>query len=188
MKTYLGIDQSLRNTGVVFVDESGEIVHQQRISPDSLRDAPRLAFIRGVLTTLVQEYQPVMAAYEGYSFDSVNRSFSLGELGGVVQLVLFDAEIPYHVIPPSTLKHFVTGHGDAKKEKMLRSTREKWGVDFGDEDDICDAHGLARLVHALNHSASLTVRHELEVVRDLLKPDDKLPAKTARKSRTTIAV
>jgi Holliday junction resolvasome RuvABC endonuclease subunit len=188
MRTFLGVDQSLARTGIVVLDEEGDMILRRLVTPGELRDAARLAFIRNLIAAAIEETKPVAAAYEGYSFESPHRAFALGELGGIVQVALFDAELPYRVIAPKTLKRFVAGHGDADKEKMLRKTKDKWKIDFGDEDDLCDAHGLARLMLAMDDPKKLKFRHELEVVHELLTPPKKdAPLKPA-KGKITISV
>lgn len=181
MRTFLGVDQSLRGTGVVVLNEAGDLLLQRLVQPAGLRGAARLGYIRGALAAVIAEHQPTEAAFEGYSFDSVNRAFALGELGGIVQLAFFDADLPFRQIPPKTLKKFVANNGAADKAKMIEKTEEKWGVAFGEEDDLCDAYGLARLVRALAVGDSQH-RHELEVIKMLLAGPKKTPAalKTTR--------
>lgn len=188
MRTFLGVDQSLVRTGVVVLDEDGDMLLRRVIVPGELRDAARLCMIRNLVAAAVAEYKPVAAAFEGYSFESTNRAFALGELGGIVQVVFFDAEVPYRQIPPKTLKRFVTGNGDADKQKMLDVTKNKWKIDFGDEDDLCDAYGLARLLLAIDNPKKLTVRHELEVVQGLLAPKKETLTSRTAKSKITISL
>jgi Holliday junction resolvasome RuvABC endonuclease subunit len=104
--------------------------------------------------------------------ESVNRSFDLGELGGVVRLVLHDAGIPFVVVPPTSLKLFVAGNGSADKDQMRTSTLGKWGVDF-DQDDECDAYGLAQVARAVHLNTGKT-RSELEVVKKLRCTEKKI--------------
>jgi Holliday junction resolvasome RuvABC endonuclease subunit len=181
MTTFLGIDQSLLAMGIAVVDETGKLLHGRRVDPKGMTGTARLAFIRGAVQQTINDYRPAAAAMEGYSFMSNNRSFALGELGGMVQLAFWDAELTFWQIPPKQLKQFVADNADATKETMLRMTREKWKLDFGDEDDICDAHGLARLVRAI-HIDDTQYRHELAVVRKILAPPE--PKKPRPKSST----
>ena len=68
---------------------------------------------------------------------------------------------------------------------MRAMTLTKWGIDFDQEDDLCDAHGLAKLLRALD-TGNITVRHEMEVVHSLKNQKVKDPAGSrAKRSKTT---
>jgi Holliday junction resolvasome RuvABC endonuclease subunit len=186
MRTFLGVDQSLRGTGLVVLSETGDILLQRLVQPSSLRGVERLAFIRGELREVLERHQPYRAALEGYSYDSTGRVFQLGELGGLVQLAFWDAGVPYLMVPPASLKKFVANNGKAEKEQMLKATLSKWHVDFQEEDDLCDAHGLAQIQRTIACDDS-TARHELEVIRELLAPPKK-PAGATKATRSKVTV
>ena len=46
-------------------------------------------------------------------------------------------------VPPSTLKKFVTGKGNAKKDQMMLAIYKRWGTEF-DNNDAADAYALAQ--------------------------------------------
>lgn len=145
---YLGIDQSLTGTGVCLVEEDGRFVVMSTVDTDDLRGAPRLAYIRDTLTSMVRMFGPVgHAALEGYSMGSINRPFDLGEVGGIVRIVLTDAGVRFNVVPPTVLKLFATGHGHSPKEKMI-SAAEAEGVCPKDNNQA-DAYFLARMARAV---------------------------------------
>lgn len=186
MRTFLGVDQSLRGTGLVVLSETGVILLQRLVQPASLRGVERLGFIRAELREVLQRHQPHRAALEGYSFDSTGRVFQLGELGGLVQLAFWDAQVPFMMVPPASLKKFVSGNGKAEKEQMLKATLDKWQIDFHEEDDLCDAHGLAQILRTIACDDSM-VRYELEVIRELLAPPKK-PAGATKATRSKVKV
>lgn len=85
---------------------------------------------------------------EGYAFGARGRGIiSLGELGGVARLVIYQAGIPFIEIAPTQLKKFCTGKGNARKEEVLVAVLKR----FGDirSNDEADALGLLQM--ALNH-------------------------------------
>lgn len=186
MRTFFGVDQSLRGTGLVVLNEAGDILLQRLVQPAPLRGVERLAFIRSALQSALTTYNPWRAALEGYSFDSTGRVFQLGELGGLVQMAFWDAQVPFITVPPASLKKFVTGSGKAEKAQMLKATLDKWHIDFQDEDDLCDAHGLAQILRTIACDDS-TVRYELEVIRELLAPPKK-PAGATKATRSKVSV
>jgi Holliday junction resolvasome RuvABC endonuclease subunit len=69
-----------------------------------------------------------LVAIEGYSFGSKNNQFQLGEVGGVVRLLLTQREISYLVVPPNVLKKWTTGSGTADKIAMAVSTFDQVGL------------------------------------------------------------
>lgn len=186
MKCFLGVDQSLTGMGLVVLSEAGVILLQRVVRPAALRGVDRLAHLRAALRTVLDEYRPAHAALEGYAYGATGRVFQLGELGGVVQLAFFDADVPFLTVTPAALKKYVTNNHQADKALMLRKTNEKWGVDFGKEDDICDAHGLAHILKAIARNDT-TVRHELEVINELTAPV-KVPEKAVRTAKSRVRV
>lgn len=173
---FLGIDQSLRSTGLAVVTEQQEVIHVGAITPKNLVGVPRLAFIRDEIERVIRREKIIhYAALEGYSMESVNRSFDLGELGGLVRLVLHDAGIPFLVVPPTTLKLFVSSNGASDKEAMCNAVFKKWKQKFDpeEENDECDAFGLAQVARAF-HLNTGTTRAELEVIKKLRDTSKKI--------------
>jgi Holliday junction resolvasome RuvABC endonuclease subunit len=62
-------------------------------------------------------------------------------LHGAVRAMLLDAGLPYVVVPPSTLKAYATGKGNADKTAMAIAALKRAGREFGD-DNQCDAWWL----------------------------------------------
>lgn len=85
-----------------------------------------------------------IVAIEGYAMGSKTRPQMAGELGGHLRLLLWQAGIPYIIVPPTTLKKYVLGSGNAAKELMLKEVFKRWGYDT-DSNDRADAYGLARV-------------------------------------------
>lgn len=188
MRTYLGVDQSLRGTGLVVLSDAGDILLQRLVRPAARRGVERLAYIRGELQAALTAHRPTHAALEGYSYDSTGKVFQLGEVGGLVQLAFWDADVPFEVVAPAALKKFVANNHQATKTQMLAATRKKWHTDFGDDDNLCDAHGLAQILRAMACNDTI-VRHELEVIQALREPPKKTSAvKQTAKSKVKISL
>ena len=182
---YLGIDQSLLSSGVAVITATQETEYVGCIETKKLSGAPRLACIRNALLGVIGGTPGIsFAALEGYSMASTHRALDLGELGGIVRLVLHDEGIPFVVVPPKSLKLFVTGSGDADKEAMRFATLKKWGVDFN-QDDQCDAYGLAQVARSFHRNAG-TTSSELEVLKKLRSVDRKLSLVAYPKSRLSL--
>lgn len=89
--------------------------------------------------------RPRLVMIEGYSFASKNsHAHGAGELGGVIRFWLHVEGIPYIEIPPSTLKMFATGSGNAGKGLVLVDAVKRLGYS-GSSDDEADALWLREL-------------------------------------------
>lgn len=146
MNYYIGIDLSLTNTGIIVLNSEGHLVDQHSIKPKSKGDE-RLVEIKTQLHYYLSKYdEPFSICIEGYSYGSKNRGlpFQIGELGGVIKSSLFEKGLQYKLVPPTTMKKFITGKGNAKKEEIQSSIKQKWGIEFTD-NNLADAYGLARV-------------------------------------------
>lgn len=73
---------------------------------------------------------------EGYSFGSVGRVFQIAENAGLLKYKIWNKKIPFGVIPPTVIKKFATGKGNANKQKMYESFLDETGVDIFKKLDI----------------------------------------------------
>ncbi len=159
---YLGIDQSLSGTGLCLLDEGGNILHTGIITPKKLRGVFRLRFIVDELVKFIldkcSEFDEIRASREGYSFSSKGAAlFDLGELGGVIDLAIYDLAndqlkskaIQYYKIPAGVHKKLVIKNGNAKKgttkaqkQQYLDLITKHTGEVFLD-DNIADSYMIA---------------------------------------------
>jgi len=179
MAVYVGIDQSLRKIGVCVLQD-GQIAALKLLKPPPRKRAtPRLLDLRNQLYAYLKKYASSIdgAAIEAQSLGSVGDLDQLGQISGVAQIVLADLGVEEPLlVPPATLKKFVTGYGQATKAQMMSATRNIWKVAIY-QDDMCDAHGLARFVEEFQESQS-TVRHQIEAVARFRTPKQKQKFKT----------
>ena len=142
---HVGIDLSLRGTGMLLLNEKYEIIEQELISTNAKQDteerileiADKLSFIKNIknLKTL---------SIEGLAFGARGqRMLELAALHYYIRIMFYDEKIPFKVIPPTVIKKYLTGKGNSKKDLMLMKAYKKWGVEFED-DNLCDAYCLAR--------------------------------------------
>lgn len=137
----LALDLSLTSTGAA---HSGGT---SRITPKS-RGVDRLADIRTLIADLVRSTAPEVVVLEGYAFGARGRAmFNIGELGGVVRLLLFDMGIPFVEVPPSCLKLFATGKGNSGKDAVLECAIRSFGFE-GHGNDEADAWMLLKIAEA----------------------------------------
>jgi len=69
---------------------------------------------------------------EDYSYGSVGRVFNIAENGGVLKFLLWRSFVPYEGIPPTVIKKFATGKGNADKQKMEEAFLEETKFDVRD--------------------------------------------------------
>jgi Holliday junction resolvasome RuvABC endonuclease subunit len=166
----IGIDQAARNTGICVMSSTGRIVGLHSIRPPKgLDGAKRLLYIRESLATICKDSAPIdFGVLEDYSYGSVNKKFTLGEVGGVIKITLLDAGISFLAAPPKLLKKFVTGRGNANKEDMLKAINQKYSLDLTD-DNLADACGLADLAWTLFYKVKSPLRYKREVIKTISK-------------------
>lgn len=133
----VGLDLSLTATGVA--TPSGPCL----VTPGKRRGMERLQYIRERVLSLAGGAELVVI--EGYSYHSrSSRAHKLGELGGVVRLALWEEGIPYLDVPPSSLKRFATGSGNASKGLVLVEAVKRLGYP-GADDNEADALWLREI-------------------------------------------
>jgi Holliday junction resolvasome RuvABC endonuclease subunit len=169
MRVFVGVDQALRKIGVSVVCGGRVALLKLIVPPADLRSTPRMQYLREALKHTLEPYPSADGtAMEGQSYGSEGQLDQLGRIGGIVEVLLADLYgIPPLVVPPAVLKKFVTGNGQATKSMMMRATKVYWDLEVS-QDDLCDAHGLARLASEY-YDPQATLRHQLEAVQALHK-------------------
>lgn len=178
----MGVDQSLRKIGVCVLRGNQPVLLKRLAPPADLRGPERLAALRDLLQHTLAPWggEVETAAMEAQSLGSIGDIDQLGQVNGVVQVVLKDLfpTATVHCVPPAVLKKFVSGRSGADKGEMMRASAERWGFDFTQYgDDVCDAHGLARLAQECTEHAS-TKRHEVEAAATVLRRQEGRPRRT----------
>ena len=146
----VGIDQSYGGFAITAIDKQGN--YYTEVKKIDGTGVERLHKARAFLLGFLDTFNVEAIALEGYAFGSQMANMA-GELGGMIRLALFDkyrfvnetAAFPL-VVPPTSLKKYVTGKGTGvKKNQMLLAIYKKWGVEFT-SDDAADSYGLAKIV------------------------------------------
>lgn len=145
-KLFVGIDPSFNSTGIIVLDENAEIVDEKNFSlakydeieEKLLKFEENISFIP-TITRLGGVY------IEGPAYMASGKYIlQMGAMHFLLRLFLYKRDVFFKVIAPGTLKKFVTGKGNAKKDLMLLKVYKRWGVEF-EVDDLADAYGLARM-------------------------------------------
>jgi crossover junction endodeoxyribonuclease RuvC len=165
MPRYVGIDPSTK-TGLVVLDEDGEIWEEREVAEDSLNGrSPKpeamLALIRKVIA-LVEPGDRV--AIEGFGFAS-QTGFLLGGIGWAIRLQLHIRGIPFVEVAPSALKKFSGAGGNCAKEELAVEVFARWGF-RSKSNNITDAYVLAQIARALHEPVRL-IKKQKEVISNL---------------------
>lgn len=138
MSAVMGLDLSLTATGVAYPDGLAGCIRSKK------RDAERLVEIRGRIEAGLLDYPTDLVVIEGPAFGRPNGMHALGQLAGVVYVRLLELEQKHLEVPPSCVKKYATGKGNAKKVEVITSARERLGYD-GHDDNEADALWLRAL-------------------------------------------
>lgn len=160
----LGLDISMRATGVAVVDEEYNLVYSGVTGePDRVHSDPEIDCIRRVrvqadlILDIVGRFDPSVLVIEGPAYNALVQVRGKGgsshsvlpksvcqlwQLTGAIKYAVmgeFDGEIL--IVSPTALKKHVTGDGKADKFGMMRAVLDRFGIGFSDHNE-CDAFGL----------------------------------------------
>lgn len=161
-----GLDLSTKRIG--YAAPNGTLVS---LVPKAGPDEPgrRLAEIRDLIDRAIQLHppRPELIAIEGYSLGSPNRStlLTLGEVGGAVRCRLYELDIRFVLVPPSSVKRFATGKGNADKY-MMQAAAIGLGARGNVNDDEADAFHLRRMARAAHGLEFNLAAHELDAIEN----------------------
>ena len=146
-KLFVGLDPSIRGTGIIVLDQTGEIIEEKLFDckdPNGIVEKELINYEKEInfITNMVNRQAVYM---EGPAYQATGqRILQMGAIHFMTRVLFFKNKVNFKVIAPGTLKKFVTGKGNTKQDLMLLTTYKKWGVEF-ENDNLCDAYGLARM-------------------------------------------
>jgi crossover junction endodeoxyribonuclease RuvC len=152
----LGVDTSLRSSGVAVVDERGSklvAVEYGTISiPAAYPVSDCLKRLHEDLSELIRRHRPEQAAIEGIFYcKNVKTAVSLGHARGVVVAVCALAGLPVFEYSPRKVKQALVGYGAAEKEQVRRMAMSLLGLRRDPGEDAGDALAIA-ICHLNNKS------------------------------------
>lgn len=163
MARVLGIDPSLSSVGYCYSKVNKYVIGSIQPNKKS-KSVNRLLFLRDEINKLLEVTQPDLIVYEDYSMGSIGKTFTIGELGGVVKLMFYEKEIKTMLVPPSCLKLYATGKGNANKELVLEKAIEVSKMSFSNNDES-DAYFL----YSMGVSVANNVVHRVASKKKALK-------------------
>jgi crossover junction endodeoxyribonuclease RuvC len=157
----LGIDTSLRSTGLGVVEREGGRMraraHATLKNPASWPHSQCLARIHQDIRTLIEDHAPDVAAIEGiFHFKNAKTAVVLGQARGVAIAACAAAGIPVYEYSPRRVKQSVCGTGAASKDQVAKMVCGMLGLPSTPPDDETDALAIAVChLHSLTSIAGL---------------------------------
>ncbi len=154
----LGIDPSLRGTGLALIDfQPGKqpvMLRCQTVKVHAKRPMPEaLAEIHRAITRFLEDFQVVHVALEQTIYvQNFQTAQILGAARGAAITAAALRELPVFEYPPLRVKQAVVGVGRASKEQMARTVMGLLGHGRALAPDEADAAGVA-LCHAFTWRA-----------------------------------
>lgn len=153
MKT-VGLDPSTC-TGMAMVgdgEDRGKTVELPRE-----RGFLRLQLIADDIAGTINVWEPEFVAIESYAFvRNIDAFVRLVEVGTAIRMALREQGFSWVDVPPTVLKKWTTGSGNAGKPEMALAVKTRWGFE-SPSYDIVDAYALAQMAQ-LGWQGILSVR------------------------------
>lgn len=147
-KIILGVDASLRGTGIGIVEHAGSsfrCVESQRFKmPAKLRVSECLRRIREGVVAAIERCSPEAVSIEGAFYcKNPGTAMILGQARGVVIEACASKGVPVYEYAPRRVKQSVTGFGAADKTQVSKMICSMLGIAEELSDDETDALALA---------------------------------------------
>jgi Holliday junction resolvasome RuvABC endonuclease subunit len=92
----------------------------------------RYKYISSWAMDVIKSYDVSAVIIEDYAYAATGRVFNIGENTGILKYRLLHRDIPFYEVPPTVIKKYATGKGNAKKEMMLSNFITTTGVNIHD--------------------------------------------------------
>lgn len=144
----LGIDTSLRSTGVGVVESSGSalrvISYGTIKNPTGRRHSACLSYLFVQITLLIDDVGPHEAAIEGIFYHkNIKTAVTLGQARGAALAACSFKGVDVFEYSPRHVKQAVVGTGSAHKEQVAQMVKSILGLSELPPDDAADALALA---------------------------------------------
>jgi crossover junction endodeoxyribonuclease RuvC len=163
----LGVDTSLRSTGVAVIVSDG-VRHRVQsygviAAPASWPRSRCLLQLHTRLGEILRDEKPESVAIEGIFFSkSIKTAFILGEARGVVIATCAAAGLSVCEYAPRSVKQGIVGRGSADKSQVALMVKSMLGLSEIPQNDAADALAIA-ICHAshLRNAAALGTGNQI---------------------------
>lgn len=147
--TFVGIDLSLSSTGMAVISPEGIYVHRIKTKPVEKDSAAQVARLDSILASITDEtftHGGPAVAVEGPAFGSNDRGAHIrGGLWWMLRRELWREGIDTLIVPPTTVKKYATGKGNAQKDAVLAAVIRRYPAVDVTGNDEADALVLAAI-------------------------------------------
>ncbi|MBI9020450.1 MAG: crossover junction endodeoxyribonuclease RuvC [Verrucomicrobia bacterium] len=144
----LGVDTSLRSTGVAVIEVTGQ--KMRALAYGNIHNKPRvlhsecLAAIHREIDALIEEFSPEEVAIEGAFFaKNAKTAMILGQARGAVLALSALRGLPVYEYSPRSVKLAVVGVGSAQKGQVGAMVTRLLGLADPPQEDAADALAIA---------------------------------------------
>jgi Holliday junction resolvasome RuvABC endonuclease subunit len=170
----VGLDLALNHTGIAHADGTTE-TFVATADKQANAGLDRMCEIRRHITWVTDIIDLELVVIEALAFDAHDYNRWLAQLTGIIRASLYDRDVPFIVVTPSTLKKYATGSGRSGKAEVLYNARDRLGYK-GFSHDEADALWLRAIgwavlnvpavdVPKLHQQALVAVRGQVPVRR-----------------------
>ena len=173
----IGIDPSLTCTALCFLDRNDvvttEVINVKGRGQDVTNRIDRCCEIARRVVDAIETYNNVEGAVvflEGYSYHSPGKQIFLGEFGGILRSHLLNGELTNTKVievPPTKLKKFATGKGNADKPKIASAVMKRWNMEFNTHDET-DAYCLMKMGRIVCGQEFTPIAYQHAVCQELM--------------------
>lgn len=135
----VSLDKTYLNSFFYFLSDKTSVLGEAfNISGDPhldyRSDAERYENIAGWVLGVLVDYrkQDLYVTIEDYSFGSKGKVFNIAENCGLLKYMLYKNKIAYQTVPPTVIKKYATGKGNANKQQMYDSFYAEHQIDLID--------------------------------------------------------
>lgn len=133
----VGLDLSIAASGICGIDGECITVGGKPADGDH-----RIAWIvEAVVDEAVIPDRIDLVAVEGLAVHGRGHGMAAAQVMGAVKVALLNLCVPYVEVPPSTLKKYATGKGNANKTEMALALYKRTGLELDDDNQV-DAYFL----------------------------------------------
>ncbi len=153
----LGIDTSLRSTGVGILDAAGSrmvpVYYGTVKNPAGRPLSACLLHLQDEIAKLIQTHEPQAVAIEGIFYaKNVKTMLILSHARGAIIAQCARMGLPVYEYEPRRVKMAVAGYGGAEKAQIQKMVKTLLGLQEEPQNDAADALALA-ITHLHNRTA-----------------------------------
>lgn len=164
----LGIDASLRSSGVAVVEAEGKM--QRALFFGTIKNNSNLApsrclvAIRSRIADLISEFEPECCALEAVVYvQSHKTAIALGAARGAAILAAAERGLPIYEYAPTRIKQATVGRGGADKSQVGLMMRAMLGLTTTPQSDESDALAIAVTHLHAAEAARLGIRAGVQI-------------------------